>query len=160
MCSFLSQSVVMGIRIKSSIGNHFILIIFIAPAGKRFDRFVPPPLRGAPFSKGAHFLPIESLVPSMFRHQPHLCELPNPEHVPFSSFPACTCLTPPSPHSRSSPHFGERAFTDRVIWPKYVSSSASYVRTGEPCACSILLISGLYLLDTPSPHSRSSLAKA
>ena len=60
-----------------------------------FGRFVLPPLRGAPFSKGARFLPIESLVPITFRHQPHLCELPNPAHVPFSSFPACTCLTPP-----------------------------------------------------------------
>ena len=85
----------MDVRIKSSIGNHFILIIFVAPAGRRFDKFVPPPRRGAFFSKGARILPIESFGTNTFRHQPHLCELPNPAHVPFSSFPTCTCLTPP-----------------------------------------------------------------
>ena len=70
------------------------LSFFIAPAGKRFDRFVPPPLRGAPFSKGARILPIESLVLNTLRHQPHRCELLNPAHVPFSSFPACTIVQP------------------------------------------------------------------
>ena len=40
----------------------------VAPAMKHFDRFVPPPLRGAPFSKGATLLPIVSSFPSTF-HQ-------------------------------------------------------------------------------------------
>ena len=117
--------------------------------GNGFDLFVPPPLRGAPLSKGAALFPIESIVPSTF-YQLAL-------YVPCV-YSADFLLRLPS-HPFGELSRGRACLTIIfLIFPGYALSiyqSASYVPCANPCACTFLLIFDLYLLDIPPPHSRS-----
>ena len=72
-------------------------------------RFAPGPPRTSGRVWGYLF---PHLCRICFGRQPHLCHVPNPAPSIFIVMTVLYLLDIPSPHSRSSPHFGELAFSD------------------------------------------------